>query len=142
MSAAAAGVTEEKAMDEQPTCGNGIAANAVLPRAMGRVAFALSGVLECHTKALDVKDPAGRMEYDAYRRLVDAFRALAPQLRTLGEQMAGYRDLPMARHDPSAMASPEAVAALKEFVSVEQQLLDVLQEQVQEYRQILDSFPE
>jgi hypothetical protein len=127
-------------MAEQPTCGKGLAENALLPRAMGRVAFALAGVLECHTKALDVKDPAGRKEYDAYRRLIDEFRGLAPQLRTVAEQMAGYRDLPMARHDPGAMASPDAREALQAFVDVEQELLAVLQKQVDEYRGLLDSF--
>jgi hypothetical protein len=126
-------------MADQRTCGNGLAENAVLPRGMGRVAFALAGVLECHTKALDVKDPAGRKEYDAYRRLVDELRGLAPQLRTLAEQMAGYRDLPMTRHDPAAMASPDARASLQGLVDVEQELLAVLQKQVDEFRGILDS---
>ena len=121
------------------TCGKGIAQNAALPRAMGRVAFALSGVLECHTKALDVKDSAGRQEYDAYRRLIDAFRGLAPQLRTVAEQMAGYRDLPMARHDPEAMASADARGALETLVHAEQEMLSVLQKQVDEFGGILAS---
>jgi hypothetical protein len=126
-------------MADQRTCGKGLAENAVLPRAMGRVAFAMAGVLECHIKALDVKDPAGRKEYDAYRRLIDDFRGVAPHLRTVAEQMAGYRDLPMASHDAKAMASPDAREALKTLVDVEQEMLAVLQKQVDEFRGILDS---
>ena len=127
-------------MAEQPTCGKGLAENSVLPRAMGRVAFALAGALECQTKALDVTDPAGRKEYDAYRRLIDEFRGLAPHLRTVAEQMAGYRDLPMAKHDPADMSSPEASAALQDLVTFETELMTFLQASVDEHRRILDSF--
>jgi len=126
-------------MADQRTCGKGLAENAALPRAMGRVAFALAGVLECHIKALDVKDPAGRKEYDAYGRLIDDLRGVAPHLRTVAEQMAGYRELPMGRHDPEAMASAEARDALKTLVDVERELLAVLQKQIAEFGGILDS---
>jgi hypothetical protein len=53
--------------------------------------------------------------------------------------MAGYRDLPMASHDPKAMASPDAQEALKTLVDVEQEMLAVLQKQADEFRGILES---
>ena len=51
---------------------------------------------------------------------------MAAQLQTTAEHMAGYRDLPMGRHDQRAMAAPEGIEAFRKFVRVEQDLLAML----------------
>jgi hypothetical protein len=65
------------APDDQPTCGKGIAANAVLPAKLAELTAATAEVLERHTKALDLTDPAAREEREAYVALVRAHRAIA-----------------------------------------------------------------
>lgn len=45
--------------------------------------------------------------------------------------MAGYRDLPMGRHDGEAMARPQVRAAFGRFVTREQELLALLRERVE-----------
>ena len=115
-------------METEGTCGQGLAEHAVLPTKLGELTAALAGILETHAKALDRTDENARHEYDAYRQLAQAQRKAAAELWAIAEQMAGYRDLPMGRHDERAMAAPENAAAFERFVTVEQELLALLQQ--------------
>jgi hypothetical protein len=124
--------------DDQPTCGKGLAANAVLPAKLAELTAATAEVLERHTKALDLTDPAAREEFDAYAALVRAHRTMAGQLATLAQQMAAYRDLPMGRHEEAVMADPGGQAeAFQRFVALERELLALLSAKVEEEVQLL-----
>jgi hypothetical protein len=125
-------------MTEQPTCGQGLAANAPLPVRLGALTAALADTLEVHMGALDLDDQHARREYDVYRQLADRHRQLADRLRQTGEEMAGQRDLPMGRHDRRVMASPEAVAAFERFVAAERELLALLGQRLQQDQRMLD----
>jgi hypothetical protein len=70
-------------------------------------------------------------------KLVERHRQTAAQLIATGDEMAGYRDLPMASHDPTVLSSPEAVAAFARFVAVGQLLLGLLQKRAEEDRAML-----
>jgi hypothetical protein len=119
--------------DDPPTCGKGIAANAVLPAKLAELVAATAEVLERHTKALDAIDPAAREELAAYAALVRAHRAIAGELASLSRQMAGYRDLPMGRHDEAAMADPEGQAeAFRRYVAIQRELLALLSADLEE----------
>jgi hypothetical protein len=122
---------------EQPTCGQGLAANSALPAKLGELTAAVAEVLETHTKALDLEDENARQEHAAYLKLAEEQRQTAARLLTTGEEMAGYRDLPEARHDPNAMRSPQVAATFERFVKVEQELLALLEERVEQDRAML-----
>jgi hypothetical protein len=112
---------------DQPTCGQGLAANAVLPAKLGELLDATAEVLDRHTRALDPAEPAGRAERDAYAALVGAHRTIAGELARLAQQMEGYRDLPMPRHDEAVLADPAGQAeAFRRSVAVERELLQLL----------------
>jgi hypothetical protein len=113
--------------DEPLTCGRGVAAQAVVPRAFGDVLGAVAHVLETHIPALDLTDDLSRAERDAYVEIVASHRALAEQLRLLVERMQSLQDLPMGRHDATQMAGPEPVAAFEGVVRAERELLELLQ---------------
>ncbi len=98
---------------------------------------AVGTVLELHTKALDQSDANSREELQAYRRLVKAHREIAAQLEATGREMAGYRDLPMGRHDSKAIAAPENARAFETFVRVEERLIALLQRRLESDRAIL-----
>ena len=124
--------------DNTPTCGKGLAANAALPARIGELLGATAEVLERHTAALDRTEPAGRAELEAYTALVGAHRAIAGELASLAQQMAGYRDLPMARHDEAVMADPAGqAAAFQRLVAVERELLELLRARVESDEQLL-----
>jgi len=113
--------------DDHQTCGKGIAANAVLPAKLAELTAAQAEVLERHTKALDPNDPAAQPELDAYTALVRAHRRISTELTGLAEQMAGHRDLPMARHDMAVMADPRGQAeAFQRLVAIERELVELL----------------
>lgn len=109
-------------MTEQ-TCGKGLAEYSTLPARMGAIASAMAEVLAHHQRSLDPKDA----EYDAYGGLVHDFRALGVSLDAVAKKMAGYRDLPMADHDISVLASPESARTFAAFVDAERALLALLQ---------------
>ena len=124
-------------MEQQQTCGKGLAENAVLPARLAAVTDAQADVLEAHVKALDVDDEHARSEHDAYTKLVDEHRDAAARLRAVAERMAGYQDLPMGVHDDRAMTGPEPVAAFEAFVAMKEELRALLQEQDRRDQQLL-----
>ena len=124
-------------MADLRSCGQGLAANAALPAKLGELTAALADVLETHTKALDLDDENARQERTAYLQLADDQRQTAAELLRSSEAMAGYRDLPVARHDPTVMASTEVADAFEKFVSVEHELLALLEDRVEQDRAML-----
>jgi hypothetical protein len=122
---------------EQPTCGQGLAAHSVLPAKLGELTAAAAEVLETHMKALDLEDENARQEHAAYLRLAEEHRQSAAQLLATGGEMAGYRDLPAARHDPKAMTSPQVADTFEKFVKVEQELLALLEGRIEQDRAML-----
>jgi hypothetical protein len=129
--------TEEPGMETQPTCGKGLAEHSILPAKLGEWTAAVAENLELHMEALDLSDENSRRERDAYLALAEEHRQIAKQLQTTAGRMAGYRDLPMGRHDPKAMASPRIRAAFERFVEREQELLALLQRRVEQDRRML-----
>ncbi|MDQ5811728.1 MAG: hypothetical protein M3358_13505 [Actinomycetota bacterium] len=110
------------------TCGEGLAANAVLPAKLAELMAARAEVLKRHTRALDLTDAAAQKELDAYTSLERAHRDVASELADLAEEMASYCNLPMGRHDMTVMTDPKGqMEAFRRFVAVEQELLALLQ---------------
>jgi hypothetical protein len=124
-------------MAEQPTCGQGLAANSLLRTKLGELVGSTAGVLEIHMASLDPGDEATEPERRAYQRLAEEHREIGTRLLVLGEEMAGYRDLPMGRHDFRVMASPPAVEAFGRFVEAGRELLAMLQQRVKQDERML-----
>ena len=124
-------------MDDQPTCGKGLAEHSALPAKLAELEDALAENLELHQKTLDLSDDGARKEFDAYVKLGRKHRSIGAQLREAARQMAGYRDLPMGRHDERALADPKVVEAFERLVKVEDELLSQLRAAVERDRQML-----
>ena len=123
---------------EQATCGKGLAENSVLPAQLGKLIAAMAENLETHMKALDLTDKNSSAEFDAYEKLVKDLQQTALQLHTTANQMAGYRDLPMGRHDEKAMTHPGVRQAFEKFVTQKQELLSLLEQTAEQDNQLLD----
>jgi len=123
-------------MEEQRTCGKGLAENSALPAKVGKLIDSMAEILEIHIEALDLQDDS-RREHEAYRELVSDHRRIAARLDETARRMAGYRDLPMGRHEMSAMSSPKAVEALEKFVELEDELSAMLQKRREADRKML-----
>jgi hypothetical protein len=122
---------------DQRTCGQGLAENSTIPAQLGALTASMAEVLEAHLEALDLQDENARQEHAAYLKLALEQRRVAGELRAIAEEMAGYRDLPMGRHDPHAVSSPKAFRAFESFVTVEHQLLELLHARVEQDRSML-----
>lgn len=83
-------------------------------------------------KALDLSDQNSRKEFDAYAKLARAHRDIADELESLAGHMAGYRDLPMGRHDEKIMANPQGQAeAFERYVRIERELSELLRAKIE-----------
>ena len=118
-------------MPEQQTCGKGLAQNAALAAKLAEVIDAVGDNHAEHRTALDERDPAARRERDAYTALLTKHRVAAQQLRAIAEEMAGYRDMPMAPHDPMVMRDPKLRRAFEQLVAREKQLRAYLDERIE-----------
>jgi hypothetical protein len=124
--------------DDRPTCGEGLAANVVLPAKLAELMAAQAEVLKRHTQALDLTDATAQRELDAYTRLERAHRGVASELASLAEEMASYRNLPMGRHDMTVMTDPKGqMEAFQRFVAVERELLALLQAKLEAEEKLL-----
>jgi uncharacterized protein YukE len=88
--------------------------------------------------ALDRTDSNSQREYDAYESLTKQFRQIADQLQKAAQEMAGYRDLPMGRHDEKALTQPRIRTAFENFVQRKQELSDLLEQTTQRDQQLLE----
>lgn len=125
-------------MENEPTCGRGLAEHSGLPATLGELIAALALNLERHMTTLDLTDENSRREGEAYRQLSNDHRTIADQLHATAARMASYRDLPMGGHDEQAMADPKLLEAFRDFVRVEQELQALLENSVRRDRALLD----
>jgi len=123
---------------DQPTCGKGLAENSILPARLGNLLDAMAENLEVHMKALDLNDQNSQAEHEAYAELVRQLREAAGQLESTANQMAGYRDLPMGKHDEQAMTHPRVRETFQNFIQQKQELLSLLEQTAERDRQLLD----
>ena len=124
-------------MEEPSTCGQGLASRSTLPGKLGELLAALARIIEAHMRALDPAEADARKELDAYATLVTSHRDVADRLSGIANQMADYRNLPMATHDEAAMSDAVAHKAFENFVRLEQELATLLQEQLREDQEML-----
>jgi hypothetical protein len=124
-------------METTQTCGRGLAEHSALPAKLAALLDSVAVVLDLHMRALDFTDENSNKELEAYRRLTNEHLEIAAQLHMTATEMVGYRDLPMGRHDPKAMAAPAVVDAFEKFVKLEQELATLLERRVKKDRRIL-----
>ena len=124
---------------ERQTCGKGLAENAVLPARLGDLLAAMAQNLEVHMKALDLTDPNSHKEHEAYEGLVKEIQQAADQLEQTANRMAGYRDLPMGRHDEQGMTHPRVRETFERFIKRKQELLSLLEQTAERDHTLLEA---
>jgi hypothetical protein len=124
-------------MDEQQTCGRGLAEHSVLPAQLAGVIEAMADNLRVHMQALELDDEPAREEHAVYLRLAEEQRQAAGRLRAIAGQMAAASDLPMGRHDTQTLTSPEIADAFRQFVKAKQELAATLQRMAEEDQRML-----
>jgi hypothetical protein len=118
-------------VEEQTTCGRGLAQNSVVPAALAAVAAGLAQNLEVHTRALDLGDAAAAEEQRMYERVAHSLRSAVADLQAAAAEMASAVDLPMGAHDMVAIITPDVLGAFEGYVAAEddlRRLLDVRRE--------------
>src|SRR5687768_6834186 len=124
-------------MDEPRTCGKGLAERSALPARLSALVAAIADMLERHQQTLDLTDDNARAERTAYQQLASDYRYLATELRATADRMAGYRDLPMARHHAAALVAPDIREALANLVERERDVAAILEMWIEEDQAML-----
>ena len=104
---------------------------------MADLIAALAENLEIHMQSLDLTDPKAQEEHEAYAHLAVQSRGIARHLKATAQEMAGYRDLPMGRHDDDAMSDPQAVEAFEKLVRREEALDALLSQSLERDQKML-----
>lgn len=115
-----------------------MAASSVLPAKVGMLISAMAENLDAHRKALDLTDPNSQAEDAAYEKLLKELRQVAAQLSVTADQMAGYRDLRMGRHDEKAMTHHRVREAFEQFMQRKRELIELLQQMEDRDHQLLE----
>jgi hypothetical protein len=123
--------------DPDPTCGQGLAQHADLPRLVGGLMESVAETLTAHLGGLTSGDPETQGEKRVYQQLATRHREVAATLDTLAEEMAGHQDMPMGEHDIDALSSREATDALAGMIEAEAKLLTLVQQQLTEHKAML-----
>jgi hypothetical protein len=79
-----------------------------------------------------------KQEYEAYKDLVREQREIAARLAATAQEMVGYYDLPMGRHDEKAMTHPRVREAFERFVHQKQELLSLLEQTTERDDKLLE----
>ena len=124
-------------MDDQQTCGQGLAEHSALPAQLAEVTEAMADNLQVHMAALELDDEPARQEHAVYLQLVEEQRQAAGRLRAVAKEMAAARDVPMGRHDAETMRSPEVGDAFRRFVKARQELAALLQGMLEQDQRLL-----
>jgi hypothetical protein len=124
-------------VDEQPTCGRGLAQNAVVPAALAAVAAGMAQNLEVHMRALHPDDAAAVQERGVYERVARGLRGAAADLRAAATEMAAAVDLPMGEHDVTAVTAAEILGAFEGLVAAEDELRRLLEARRGDNEQLL-----
>jgi hypothetical protein len=126
-------------MGDEPTCGKGLAEHSVIPAKLAELTALMAENLEVHMKSLDREDANAEREYRVYLKLAQEHREIADRLAAIAEEMAGSRELPMGRHDEEALSSAAIAEAFDRFVTVKQELVALLEQQLEQDRQLLSA---
>jgi hypothetical protein len=128
---------EEYTVEEEPTCGRGLAQNTVVPSALAAVAAGLAQNLEVHTRALDAGDTAAAQEQAVYERIAQNLRSAATDLQAAAAEMASAVNLPMGAHDMAAITSTDVLEAFQGYVAAEDDLRRLLDARREDNEQML-----
>ncbi len=124
-------------MEEQPTCGRGLAQSAVVPAALAAVAAGLAENLEVHVRALDPGDAAAAQEQGVYERVAHRLHSAAADLQAAAAEMTSAVDLPMGAHDIAAITTTDVLDAFQGHVAAEDDLRRLLEARREENEQML-----
>jgi hypothetical protein len=115
---------------EQQTCGQGLADHSMVTAKLGELTALTARNLELHMQTLDRDDENSKREYDIYQRLVNQHGEIAERLMKAANEMAGYHDLPMGKHDEEKMKSAKVFDAFENYIKLEQELIAILNDRL------------
>lgn len=126
-------------MTEEPTCGQGLAQHASIPRLLVALMNAVADNFITHLPMLAAGDEATQNEKRVYQHLSRRHREVAAMLQAIATEMEELVDMPMGEHDVEATSPDDMIKALESMIRAEEQLLARLELQLTEHRGMVDA---
>jgi hypothetical protein len=89
--------------DEEPTCGQELAADAEVPAALGALFRHVADNMDAHARWVGGATPPARREQDALADVANRYRAIASAAEGAAAAMAALRELRPVPHDPARL---------------------------------------
>lgn len=125
-------------MEEQPTCGQGLATHALVPQLFAAYLDATADNLIAHLPMLVAGGADTQHERSAYEHLSRSHREAAEMLDAIATEMKEHHDMRMGQHDVEATSHENVTKALESMVRAEAQLVSQLEVQLADHRAMLD----
>lgn len=125
-------------MEEQPTCGQGLAAHALVPQLIAALMNATSDNLIAHLPMLVAGDADTQHERSVYERLSGMHLEAAAMLDAIATEMKEQHDMRMGQHDVETMSHENMSKALESMARAEAQLVAQLEVQLADHRAMVD----
>lgn len=125
-------------MTSEPTCGEGLAQHAALPKLVGALLDSMADNLVAHLGSLVADDQDTQHEKRVYEGLAARHREVSGMLNAIGDEMAGCREMPMGAHDLDALSRPPVTEAMTRMIRAETDLVAFVEQQLTHHRAMLD----
>ena len=89
--------------EEEPTCGQELAADAAVPEALAALMGHVAENMDAHARWVGRATPDAAREHDALAQIASAYRAISDSAAGAAAWMRALGDLPAVAHDPARL---------------------------------------
>lgn len=120
------------------TCGQELAAGAVIPEQLGALFEHVAENLRDHAAWVGDATPEAKREQEAMLASAQRYQSLGAQARELAGSQRALAQLPAAAHDPRKLDRKKLASWMKTKIELQRKLASALLEHAEESQRVLD----
>jgi hypothetical protein len=124
--------------DQEDTCGQELAAGAVIPEQLGALLIHVAGNLREHAAWVGSATPAAKREQEAMLATAQRYEALGAQAQETAASLRALAQLPAAEHDPGKLDRQKLAVWMKTKIELQRKLAGSLLEHAEASQRVLD----
>jgi hypothetical protein len=131
-------VEEIQMAEQEDTCGQELAAGAVIPEQLGALFKHVAENLRDHAAWVGSGSPAAKREQEAMLATAQRYAGLSAQAEETAGALRALAQLPAAEHDASKLDRKKLAAWMKTKIELQRKLAGSLLEHAEESQRVLD----
>jgi hypothetical protein len=112
--------------EDEPTCGQELAASAEVPSVLARLMQHVAVNLRAHARWVGAETAVARAEHDAMLRVAEACESIARSAEHTARLMQSMIGLPPAPHDPARRDRAEFATWMRTKIGLQRELANML----------------